>query len=138
MPATQLHLTRWVDPAIKATEFSDPIDVIWLAILGPSAFVLLVFLRKLVDDDPWERSVDLDWFSQKLGLGTCDSKHAPIFRAIARLVQFGLAKRMARGQLAVRCQVPPPTPQQLGVLSLGLQADYRESGEREAAGPAGP
>lgn len=109
-------------------------DLIWLSILGPSAFILLIFLQALVYGDPWDQSVDLDWFSQTIGLGTCDSKHAPIFRAIARLVHFGLAKRMAPGQLAVRCQVPPPTPQQLGGLSLRLRAEYRKSGEREAAG----
>jgi hypothetical protein len=117
MHATQLHLIRWVDPAVDEPKgLADPATIFWLTILGPPAFVLLMFLQASVDADPRERTLNLDLVSQLLGLGTCDSKHAPIFRAISRLVHFGLAKRMAAGQLAVRSRLTPPTPQQLSFL----------------------
>jgi hypothetical protein len=134
MPATHLHVTQWDDPAEKTSAFAERSDLVWVSILGPSAFMLLIFLQALVYVDPWEHSIDLDWFSQTLGLGTCDSKHAPIFRAIARLVHFGLAKRMAKGELAVRCKLALPTPQQLGGLSPRLQVDYQESIARDVPG----
>jgi hypothetical protein len=58
MPATRLHVTQWDDPTVDATEFPDRMDLIWLSILGPPAFILLIFLQALVVVDPWERSVD--------------------------------------------------------------------------------
>jgi hypothetical protein len=113
---------------------------IWIPILGPSAMVLLVRLQGLLDVDPGGCSIDLNGLSQSLGLGTCDSKHAPlprVPRAISRWVHFGLAKRMAPGQLAVRCQVGPPSPQQLSGLSLPLQIAYRDLVSLERAGAPG-
>jgi hypothetical protein len=132
VPATHLHLTRWDDPAVETKRFADPLGITWLSILGPSAKALLSVLQVFVDDDRGVRPIELDLLSQMLGLGTCDSKHAPILRAIARLVHFGLAKRMAAGQLAVRCHVGPPSPQQLRGLCPPLQIAYRESNATSA------
>lgn len=133
MRSKQLHLVRWVEPVIETTD-AVLRDAIWLSILGPSAKTLLAVLQQFVEVHPREGSIDLDSLSQWLGLGTCDSKHAPIFRAIARLVHFGLAKRMAAGQLAVRCHVGPPASDQLSSLSLPLQIAYRESLSSERTG----
>jgi hypothetical protein len=145
MPATQLHLIRWVDPAGAAEEDARHPDWIWLPILGPSAMLLLLRLQALLHVDPKPQLIDLHVMSQTLGLGTCDSKHAPIFRAMSRVVHFGLAKRMAAGQLAVRCRVADPSPHQLSGLTLPLQSAYRDvllrrerAGDRDlpASGPS--
>jgi hypothetical protein len=135
MPATHLHMTRWV----------DPVELFWLPVLGPSATLLFWRLQIYLFVAPDGCSVSLDALGRELGLGTSESKHAPLPRAIARLVHFGLAKRLASGQLAVRCTVGPISEQQLSGLDKPLQMVEREvvsRGEREddrdppASGPS--
>jgi hypothetical protein len=148
MPATCLYVTEWLDPLVEARAYpaeSGYIECFWLPVLGPSATVLLWRLQSDVDFDPDGFSVLLDELSQELGLGPVESKHAPIFRAISRLVHFGLAKRMAPGQLAVRCVVVPMSQHQVSLLSSWLQTAHREfvrraerAGDRDllASGPS--
>jgi hypothetical protein len=110
--------------------------VMWLPLLGPSAMVLLCRLQMYLDVDPDGRSLELDLLSQMLGLGPVESKHAPLFRAITRLVHFGLAKRMEPGQLAVRGLIGLPAELQLRNLRDPLRTVMGEfvSGDGTAGG----
>jgi hypothetical protein len=129
MPATRLYVTEWVDVDLDAPEYlaeSGYIELFWLPILGPSATVLLWRLRNEFDFDPDGFSIELNELSQELGLGTVDSKHAPIYRALARLVQFGLVRRMEPGRLIVRLEVVPLSPDQERLLSPWLQSAHQE------------
>jgi hypothetical protein len=143
MPATHLHVTRWVDPVVEAQGYaarSAYVELFWLPILGPSATVLLWRLQIELDFDPEGYSVKLDELGHELGLGTSESKHAPLPRAISRLVRFGLAKRLASGQLAVRCVVGPISQHQLSGLSMALQMAHLDFVSRDgrAGDPAPP
>jgi hypothetical protein len=142
MPATRLHITRWVDPVVEAEGYAPLhpyVEFFWLPILGPSATVLLWRLQFELRVEPDGCAVNLDELSRDLGLGTSESKHAPLPRAIARLVHFGLAKRLAAGQLAVRYSVGPISEQQLRGLSAQLQMLHRLVLSRaEKAGDPGP
>jgi hypothetical protein len=140
MPATQLHVTRWVDPIVEAKGYdarSGYVEIFWLPVLGPTATILLwrFQLELAVDLGGWP--MDLTDLSRELGLGTTESKHAPLPRAISRLVHFGLAKRMAPGQLVVRCVVQLLSAQQLSGLSAPLQLAHRGFLSREKAGDRG-
>jgi hypothetical protein len=139
MLPTELHLVQWVDPAIEPKVDADPGGrrPLWLPLLGPPAASLLNYLQALLKSDPGGLSIDLDVLSQLLGLGKFESKHAPVARAIARLVHFGLAKRTARGQLAVRARLGVPSPQQLEGLSLEMQIFCRDLLSLERAGAPG-
>jgi hypothetical protein len=128
MPATQLRVIPWVDPVVEAegyTPLHPYVEFFWLPILGPSATVLLWRLQFELRVEPDGCAVNLDELSRDLGLGTSESKHAPLPRAIARLVHFGLAKRLPSGQLAVRCTVGRISEQQLRGLSAQLQMLHR-------------
>jgi hypothetical protein len=124
MPATHLHVIPWEDPVVKKRGFgSSEIYVVffWVPVLGAPAAVLLWRLGILLDARPDGFSIRLDDLGHDLGLGTCDSKHAPLPRAISRLVQFGLAKRMAPGQLAIRQFVEPLSQPQVNGLTPYMQ-----------------
>jgi hypothetical protein len=140
MPATRLRVTRNVDPVLEAQGHaarSGYSEALWLPILGPTAMVLLMCFQGLLDVEPCGFSIDLNELSQQLGLGTCGSKHAPLPRAISRLVHFGLAKRMAPGLLAVRCNFRPPPQNLFSGMSVPLQTAFRELLSRERADAPG-
>lgn len=88
------------------------VDLFWLPVLGPSATVLFRHLNLLLKSRPDGMTLEMNALSRELGLGTAESKHAPLRRAISRLERFGLAKRSASGQLAVR-RGAGPLPQHL-------------------------
>jgi hypothetical protein len=142
MAATYLHITRWVDPVVEAEGYvplGGYLEFFWLPVLGPSATVLLWRLQFELRVEPDGCAVNLKELSRDLGLGTPESKHAPLPRAIARLVHFGLAMRLASGQLAVRCMVGPISQLQLEGLSAPLQMLHREVIRRDGrAGDPGP
>jgi hypothetical protein len=134
MPATRLHITRWVDPVVEAPEYAALgvyVELFWLPVLGPSALSLLRRLNVCLLVEPDGCSVHLNQLSRDLGLGTSESKQAPLPRAIGRLVHFGLAKRLASGQLAVRCMIGPISERQLEGLSEFLQRLHPEIVSRD-------
>jgi hypothetical protein len=129
MPATYVYVTEWIDEDLDTPAYparSGYVELFWLPVLGPSATVLLWRLQNDFEFEPDGFSIELNALSEELGLGTVESKHAPIYRALARLVQFGLAKRMDPGQLLVRCEVPPLSPHDESLLSPWLQADHQK------------
>jgi hypothetical protein len=112
MPATRLRIAPWIDAEIDKRGFparSNYVEWFWLPVLGPTAIVLFWWLQSVLDIDR-EFSMTLDARGRDMGLGTSESKHSPLRRAISQLVRFGLAKRGASGQLLVR-RFAPPIPQ---------------------------
>jgi hypothetical protein len=129
MPTTHLHVTRWVDPVVDTQGYaygSRSAAIVWLPLLGPSAMVLLSRFQMHLDVNPDGHSFNLDILSRLLGLGGIEGKHAPLFRAISRLVRFDLAKRVAPGQLAVRCAIGPPSPRQLRSVGRPMETFLAE------------
>jgi hypothetical protein len=104
-----ITITAWNDPPSNGPghhSLSVYVELFWLPTLGPSATWLLrrsaVFLLGSTEDF----TLDFDWLATSLGLGRGDSRHAPLPRAIDRLVRFNLAQRLGDEHLAIRTQVP--------------------------------
>jgi hypothetical protein len=143
MPATHLHVTRWDDPVTEKEGFaarSYYVEWFWLPVLGPTATVLFWRLQSFIDIERQEFSITLDALGQDIGLGTSETKHSPLRRAISQLVRFGLAKRMASGQLLVRRFVGPIPQQQVDRFPPTVQEVHREIVRRDgrAGDPAPP
>jgi hypothetical protein len=123
------------DPVIEALGFdarSGYAEAYWLGILGPSA---LWALRRLSDGlarHPDGFVVELGHFARELGLGEGIGRHAPVVRAVARLVNFRMVE--VRGEaLAVRRSVPPLAGRHLARLPRHLVERHRA--EMEAPSP---
>jgi hypothetical protein len=128
MTATNLRITVWTDREGDATGYPARhpyVDLFWLPILGPSSTALLMRLNLYLDDDHEAWTFNLNDLGQELGLGTSESKHSPLLRAISRLIEYNLAKRSHSGTLAVRRVVGPLPPQYLSRLSPVWQDLHR-------------
>ena len=128
MPPLQLHLTAWPDPLLEERGYpSDSvfIELFWLPVLGPSATVLFRRLGLLLAGSPDGMTVEMDELGRELGLGSSESRHAPLPRAISRLVRFGLARRLGSGQLAVRRAVGPLSQHLLNALPAAIQESHQ-------------
>jgi hypothetical protein len=77
------------------------LEVFWLPILGPAATMLLRRFQMELAMQPDGVTIDLNDVGQELGIGTAESKHAPVRRALSRLMQFGMVTRFSTGQFAV-------------------------------------
>ncbi len=85
----------WDDPLVEAQGFgptSAYLEQCWLPVLGPSATWLYRRLGMLVIESPAGARVDLLELSQGIGLGRGLGRHAPVVRALGRLVHFGAAR----------------------------------------------
>jgi hypothetical protein len=109
------------------------VELFWLPVLGPSATVLFRRLNLLLKSRPDGITLEMDVLSSELGLGTAESKHSPLRRAISRLERFGLAKRSASGQLAVRRGAGPLPQHLLNGLDTVLQDAHQSVISRERA-----
>jgi hypothetical protein len=124
----QLHLTTWPDPLLEESGYQFDslfIELFWLPVLGPSATVLFRRLGLLLAGSPGGMTVEMNELGRELGLGSSESRHAPLPRAISRLVRFGLAKRSGSGQLAVRRTVGPLSQHHLSVLPAAIRESYQ-------------
>jgi hypothetical protein len=131
-----MHVTVWRDRLVEERGYPASslfVELFWLPVLGPSATVLFRRLNLLLKNHPGGITVEMDVLGLELGLGTAESKHAPLRRAIARLVRFGLAQRSASGQLAVRRAAGPLSPHLLSGLDSVLQAIHQSVISREKA-----
>ncbi len=135
MPPFQLHVTTWLDPHAEEPGYpvrSPYVEFFWMPLVGPSAIVLLWRLNAYLDDEPGGHTFNLDELGRQLGLGSSESEHAPLARALSRLVRFGLARRTGSGGIAVRQAVGPLPQHYLSSLSPVLQEVHRATfnGER--------
>ena len=135
MPPLSLHLTTWADQADECGYPPDSgfVEIFWLPVLGPSATCLFRRLNLFLEEAPGGMTVEMDHLGRELGLGTSESRHAPLPRAISRLVRFGLAKRSASGQLAVRRTAGPLSQHLCNSLPTEIQETYRTFVSRERA-----
>jgi hypothetical protein len=137
MPPLRIHVTTWADRLAEERGYpalSMFVEVFWLPVLGPSAMFLFRRLNLLLEARPDGVTLDMNELGGELGLGTSESRHAPLPRAISRLVRLGLAKRPASGQLAVRCAAGPLSQHLLNGLDLVLQEAHRRTISLERAG----
>ena len=136
MPPLRLQITGWTDQALETRDYpadSGYVEAFWLPVLGPSATFLFRRLNVLLEAFPEGMTTEMNDLGRELGLGTSDSRHAPLPRAISRLVRFGLARRSASGQLAVRRKAGPLSPHLVSTLPGFLQEAHRKVISRERA-----
>jgi hypothetical protein len=142
MPPLRLHVTAWPDPVVEERGYpadSGFVEIFWLPVLGPSATCLFRRLNLFLEGSPGGTTVEMNDLGRELGLGTSESSHAPLPRAISRLVQFGLAKRSASGRLVVRRTAGPLSQHLFNGLPTEIQENYRSFLSRErVCGPALP
>jgi hypothetical protein len=136
MPPLRLHLTTWTDRPGEERGYpadSGYVEAFWLPVLGPSATFLFRRLNVLLEAFPEGMAMEMNDLGRELGLGTSESRHAPLPRAISRLVRFGLAQRSASGQLAVQRAAGPLSQHLLNGLTAVLQDAHRSFLSRERA-----
>lgn len=136
MPPFQLHVTSWEDKAVEERGYpadSGFVEIFWLPVLGPSATCLFRRLNLFLEGSPGGMTVEMNDLGRELGLGTSESRHAPLPRAISRLVRFGLATRSVSGQLAVRRTAGPLSQHLFNGLPTEIQETYRSFLSRERA-----
>jgi hypothetical protein len=136
MPPSQLHVTSWDDKLAEERGYpadSGFVEIFWLPLLGPSATCLFRRLNLYLETSRGGMTMEMNDLGRELGLGTADSRHAPLPRAISRLVRFGLAKRSASGQLALRRTVDPLSQHLFESLPAEIQETYRSFLSRERA-----
>ncbi|HUR48604.1 MAG TPA: hypothetical protein VMY88_03605 [Acidimicrobiales bacterium] len=121
---TTLTVTPWPDTVIDTVGLdprSDYVERYWLGILGPSTTWLLRHLVDGLERTPAGFTLDMAETASRIGVGFQGGRHSPFSRALARLVQFELAREDAPGSLAVRRKVPPLNRRQLARLPEVLQ-----------------
>jgi hypothetical protein len=130
-----MRVVHLQDPVIEALGLdarSGYAETYWLGILGPSSLWALRRLASGLACHPDGFVVELTQFARELGLGDGIGRHAPIVRAVARLVAFRMAE--VRGDaLAVRRSVPPLAGRHLARLPRHLAERHRA--EMEAPSP---
>jgi hypothetical protein len=118
----------WPDPVIDTLGF-DPrsayVETYWLGILGPSTTWLLRRLVAGLETSPEGFELPLAETARQLGLGDRGGRHSPFIRAIARTIQFDVAKVHDETTLAVRRRVPPLNRRLVLRLSPTLQDAHR-------------
>jgi len=144
IPATgTLNVLAWADPVIDALGL-DPrshyVETYWLGTLGPSTTWLLRRLAAGLEAAPDGFRLDLATCARELGLGDKGGRHSPFARALARLVQFDLARwQPADGSFEVRRQVPPLNRRQVLHLPdpLRIRHDRWQAEQLQAQPPQG-
>jgi hypothetical protein len=115
-----------VDAAAEHDLRSEYVELFWLPILGPSALLALRRLAECVTG-PDSSVVQLAEFARCLGLGTGLGRRAPAVRALARLVDFHLA-RVHDGHFEIRARVPSLNAKQIRRLPPVLLALHEQVG----------
>ncbi len=129
------------DPVVEAVGFdarSGYVEAYWLCILGPTALFTLRRLSEGLIRQPEGFSVELSQLARELGLGDGTGRHAPVVKAVSRLVVFNLAA-VEGDTLAVRRSVPPLARRHLARLPRDLAERHRaEMQAPSATCSAGP
>ncbi len=121
---TTLTIRAWPDPVIEARGFaptSTYVEWAWLPVIGPSTTWAFRRLATGLEAQPDGYDIDVAELAQSLGLGSGAGRSSGIFRAITRLVVFGLARWEDESTLAVLRKAPPLAGRQLRRLSPRLQ-----------------
>ena len=133
---TALTITPWPDTVIDTVGLdprSDYVERYWLGILGPSTTWLLRHLVDGLERTPAGFTLDMAETASRIGVGFQGGRHSPFSRALARLVQFELAREDAPGSLAVRRKVPPLNRRQVARLPEVLQDTHQRWTDGQAS-----
>lgn len=123
-----LTVRSWWDPHLATTGFevrSEYVERFWLGIIGPSTVLLLRRFARGLDERPDGFRVPVVDTARALGLGSGTGRNAPIMRTIDRACTFGLARRSAPDEVAVRTHLPELHRRQLDRLPIALQRTHR-------------
>ena len=117
-----ITVVLWFDPALDVNGFdamSEYTEMFWLPIIGPTATLALRRLCRWTDESPNGFRVSPENLAATLGLGKATSRNSSLIRTLARLVDFGFARR-EEDNLAVR-RVVPVVPNRLAArFPVGL------------------
>lgn len=126
-PESRLRVVVWEDSLIERLGH-DPrsiyVERYWLAILGPSATLLLRRLARDLEDVPDGFEIQTADLAQELGLGSRGGKHSPFWRSVDRICRFGGARRHL-DLLEVRRKLPPLTARQAQRLPGALRSAHQ-------------
>lgn len=104
---------------------SEYVESYWLPRLGPSAYVLLRRLDRLVPRDSWQSvAVASLYLAQCVGLGGKLGPNASLARTIERLERFDAVKRRDE-LLLVRTELPTLPPREVCNLPSTLRRLHR-------------
>ncbi|MDA8392969.1 MAG: hypothetical protein M0Z87_09275 [Actinomycetota bacterium] len=122
-----------VDPATDVSGHdprSEYVETFWLAALGPSTTWMLRYLAGKLDAEPNGAKVDLVEMASRLGLGPRLGRSSPLLRSIQRAEQFGMARTVGHGRLAVRRRLPDLSRRQVEQLPPALRTRHAELSRR--------
>ncbi|MHB8317942.1 MAG: hypothetical protein ACYDEP_01725 [Acidimicrobiales bacterium] len=128
-PSTNtLAIAPWEDPDVERFGI-DPrslyTETFWLPVLGPSATWLLRRVAHHFDSDTHGFELNLEETALEIGLGGIESRHAPLHRAFARCVRFGVARDKGERRVEFRRSLAPIPLRQLARLPVSLQELHR-------------
>ncbi len=138
---TTLFVKPWLDPIVDSLGFdprSSYVEHFWLPILGPSCIFLLRRMAWSFDLEEGTQEMSLGDMSYEIGLGSPKGFGNSITRTLNRSIQFGMAKLMPNGVLAIRRSMPPLNQRQLARLPEDLRELHNTltNGPSEATGNA--
>ncbi|MCU1495773.1 MAG: hypothetical protein JWO62_3537 [Acidimicrobiaceae bacterium] len=135
-----IKVEPWRDPVVEALGH-DPrslyVETFWLPVLGPSTTWLLRRLAACLEASPTTCAINLAETSRALGLGDRSGRNAPFMRAIARTIDFEMARLAGPGAIGVRTVLPPLARRHLARLPQSLR-DEHELLERTSAATSDP
>ncbi len=126
-PETHLHVEPWIDPLVDALGHdprSQYVEQYWVAILGPSATLLIRRLAAQLDVAKTGFVIEPSQWAVEMGLGVRGGKNSPFWRSLDRLARFGATRRAGK-HLAVRRKLPPLTLRQTDRLPPALAERHR-------------
>ncbi len=122
-PEATLVVRPWHDPVLESAGH-DPrsryVEQYWVAILGPSATLLLRRFAAGLERYPDGFEIDPTAWALELGLGVRGGKNGPFWRSLDRACRFGAARRHGN-VIAVRNKLAPLTARQIERLPPHLQ-----------------
>jgi hypothetical protein len=124
-----ITLVAWDDPLVEAHCFgprSGYAETVWLPILGPTASWLYRKLAVLVELGLDGIEIDLADLAVSLGLGERTGRNSMLSRAIARCVQFQVARWQPDGCFAVRRALAPVTERRATRLPASVRRFHEQ------------
>lgn len=129
-PGEVLHVVGLPDPIYDRLGHdprSSYVETFWLGTLGPSTTWLLRHVAAELDRSPEGFDMDLAQVASRLGIGHRHGPNSPMSKALARAVQFGMARAAGPSRMAFRRKLPPLSPRQVANLAAPLAEAHRQA-----------
>ncbi len=104
------------------------VETFWLGTLGPSTTWLLRHVAAELELRPAGFDMEVASVARRIGVGHRHGANSPIWRAIARAVQFNMAQVSEDGCMAFRRRLPPLSARQVSQLPESLRAAHPAPG----------